>query len=151
MKLRLVSLLCVGALFATAPAWADRVPCCEFAKGSTIGLSADFGHGFETSNDANFAKGLEAHASKNSFLSSSVSHQVKHSADLSELALYERFSDHTKPERVWFDGRGKDRNPRSDDPGPTSVPEPDTLPLLLLGVTAVGIFARRRINLESAD
>jgi PEP-CTERM motif len=143
MKLSLVLLLCVGVLFATAPAWADRVPCCEFAKGSTIGLSPDFGHGFETSNDANFAK--------NAFPSSSVSQQVKYTADLSELALYERFSDHTKPERVWFDGRGKDRNPRSDDPGPTSVPEPDTLPLLLLGVTAVGIFARRRINLESAD
>jgi hypothetical protein len=134
MKIRPALLLCIAVLFATAPAWADKVPCCEFAKGSTIGISSDFGHGFDT-------------FGKDSFFSFS-SPREDMSADLAGLGSFERFTDHAKLEKGWFDGRDKDRYPRENgngnDPGPSSVPESGTLPMLLLGVTAVGIFARKR-------
>jgi len=137
MKLRPALLLCIGVLFATAPVWADKVPCCEIAKGSMIGISADFGHGFETSGKTSFF----------SFLSSREEFSFSREdrpADLGGLGFFERFTDHTKLGKGWFEGRDGDRNPHSDDPGPASVPEPGTLPLLLLGVSAVGIVGRKR-------
>jgi len=144
MKLRPAVLLFVGVLFATAPVWADRVPCCQFVKGSTIGFSADFGHGFQVSNDANFAQGLKSYAPEDAFFSFSPSREETSSRDLKNLASFERFPDHTNPEKGWPDGRGEDRKPNSDVPGSTSVPEPGTLSLLLLGLTAVGVVVRRR-------
>jgi hypothetical protein len=143
MKLRPAVLLCVGVLFATAPVWADRVPCCEFVKGSAIGVSADFGHGFEMSNDSNVAQGLKSFTSKDAFFSFSPSREERSSRDLKDLASFERLSDHTNPEKGWLDGRGQDRKPNSDDPGTTPVPEPGTLSLLLLGLTALGVVVRR--------
>src|ERR1700722_4236336 len=144
MKLRPAVLLLAGVLFAIAPAWADRVPCCQFVKGSTTGFSADFGHGFQVSNDTNFAQGLESYAPEDAFFSFSHSREEISSRDLKDLASFERFSDHTNPKSEWPDGRGLDRTPNSDDAGPTSVPEPATLSLLLLGLTAVGVVVRRR-------
>jgi PEP-CTERM motif len=144
MKLRSAVLLCVGVLLATAPAWADGVSCCEFAKASTIGFAADLEHGFQISNDTNFAQGLKSYAPEDAFFSFSSSREEISSRDFKDLAFYERFSDHTKPEKGWLDGNSQDRNPDSDDSGSTSVPEPGTLPLLLLGLTAVGVAVRRR-------
>jgi hypothetical protein len=135
MKLRPAVLIFVGVLFATAPAWADRAPCCEFVKGSAIGFSADFGRGFQ---------GLKSYAPEDTFFSSSPSREEISSRDLKDLASFERFSDHTNPEKGWTDGGGEDRKPNSDGPGSTSVPEPGTLSLLLLGLTAVGVVVRRR-------
>jgi hypothetical protein len=134
MKFRPALLLCIAVLFATAPAWADKVPCCEFAKGSTIGISADVGHSFDT-------------FGKDSFFSFSSSREDM-SSDLLDLGSFERFTDHAKLENGWFGGRDKDWHARgngngNNDPGPASVPESGTLPMLLLGVTAVGIFARK--------
>jgi hypothetical protein len=144
MKFGPTVLLFVGVLFATAPVWADRVPCCEFVQGSTIGFSADFGHGFQVSNDANFAQGLKSYDPKDVFLSFSPSREEISSRDLKDLASFERFSDRTNPEKGWPDGRGKDRKPNSDAPGATSVPEPGTLALLLMGLAAFGVVVRRR-------
>jgi hypothetical protein len=129
MKLRPALLLCTGVLLATAPAWADKVPCCEFAKGSTIGISEDSGHGFDT-------------VGKDFFSFSSSREDI--SNDLASLGSYERSTDHTKSEKGWFEGGDKDRNRHGNDSSPALVPEPGTLPLLLLGVTVVGIFARKR-------
>jgi hypothetical protein len=144
MNLRPAVLLFAGTLFATTPAWANRVPCCQFVKGSTIGFSADFGRGFQMSNDTNFAQGLKSYAPEDAFFSFSPSLEEISSRDLKDLASFERFSDHTNPEKGWTDGRGEDRKPNSDAPGSTSVPEPGTLSLLLLGLTAVGVVVRRR-------
>ena len=144
MKLRPAVLLFVGVLFATAPAWADRVPCCQFVKAPTTGFSADFGRGLQVSHDANFAPGLNSYAPEDAFFSFAPSREEASSRDLKNLASFERFFDHTNPEKGWPDGRGEDRNPNSDAPGSTSVPEPGTLPLLLLGLTAAGVVVRRR-------
>jgi hypothetical protein len=144
MKLRPAVLLFVGVLFATAPVWADRVPCCEFAKASTLGFVADLGYGFQVSNDTNFAQGLKPYAPKDAFFSFSPSRDEISSRDLKDLASFERFPDHTRPEKGWLDRRSKDAKPNSDDPGPASVPEPGTLSLLMLGLTAAGVVVRRR-------
>jgi hypothetical protein len=144
MKLRPAVLLFAGVLLAIAPAWADRVPCCQFVKGSTTGFSADFGHGFQVPNDTNFAQGLNLYAPDDAFFSFSDSREEISSGDFKDLASFERFPDHTSPKRGWPDGRGIDRKPNSDNPGTTSVPEPATLSLLLLGLTAVGVVVRRR-------
>jgi hypothetical protein len=144
MKLRPAALLFVGVLFATAPAWADRVPCCEFVQGSQTGFSADFGHGFQMSNDANFAQGLKSNAPQDAFFSFSPTREDIVSRDWKDLAAFERFSDHTNLEKGWPDARGKDRKTNSDAPGRTSVPEPATLSLLLLGLAAVGVAVRGR-------
>jgi len=144
MKLGPAVLLFVGVLFAAAPAWADRVPCCEFAKGSAIGFSADVGHGFQVSNDTNYAQGLKSYAPKDAYSPFQRSREEISSRDLNDLASLERLSDHTRAENGWLDGRSKDRKSDSDDPGPASVPEPGTLSLLLLGLTAAGVVVRRR-------
>jgi len=150
MKLRPTLLLWTAALFAAAPAWADRVPCCEFTRGSVIGISADVAHGFEASSTVH-AWGSEHFTAKDTFFSLSSSREGKFDSDLSDLAFDDHFSSRTKPEkglpignRAGFEGRGWDRNSHSDAPGPTQVPEPGSLSLLLLGLTAVGVFARRR-------
>jgi hypothetical protein len=144
MKFGPAVLLFLGVLFATAPAWADRVPCCQFAKASTFGSSADFGNGIQVSNDANFAQGLKSYAPDDLFFSFSPSRDETSPRDLKKLASWERFSDHTNPEQEWPDGRGQDRKPNSDALAPTPVPEPGTFSLLLLGLTAVGVAVRRR-------
>jgi hypothetical protein len=130
MKLRPAMLLCMGVLFATAPAWADKVPCCDFANGSTTGISEDLGHGFNA-------------FGKDSFFSFSPSRKDL-SSDLHGLGSYERSIDHTNFEDGWFGRRDKDRNLHGNDSRPASVPEPGTLSLLLLAVTTVGVFARKR-------
>jgi hypothetical protein len=144
MKLKPVWMLCAGILFAASPVWADRIPCCEFAKDARVEITTDFGHGFERSNTAFFAKGLEESATKNALFSFSSSREDRWSADLRDLASYERFSDHTMLDKGWFDGRHRDRDPKIDNPGPTTVPESGSLPLLLLGMGTVGILARKR-------
>jgi hypothetical protein len=132
MKLRPALLLCIGVLFAAAPAWADKVPCCDFAKGSRTGISEDLGHGFDT-------------FGKDSFFSFSRSREDM-SSGLHGLGSYERSIDHTNFEEGWFGRHDKefDLHGNGNDTRPASVPEPATLPLLLLGVTAVGVLARKR-------
>lgn len=143
MKLAATLLIWVGIVFMAAPVWADRVPCCEFTRGSLAGFSAGAANGFEM-NSAIHGRSSELFRRDNDVFSIFSSREVKSGDDLKDLASYERFSSHTKPGKRLFDGRGKDRNSQGDDPSPTSVPEPGTLSLLLLGVSAVGIFARTR-------
>jgi hypothetical protein len=138
MKLGAKLLIWVAVLLAAVPAWADRVPCCEFSRGSLIGVSAGAAHGFEMNNSIH---GL--FMGSDAFFAFFSSREGMSGSELKDLASYERFSSHKKFGDGWFDGRGKDRNSEGDQPGPKSVPEPGTLSLLLLGVTAVGIFARR--------
>jgi hypothetical protein len=142
MKVGAALLIWVGVLFVAAPVLADRVPCREFSKGSLAGVSADVVHGFEM-NNAIHDRSSELFNGNNGLFSFYLLRDSISGADLRDLASYERFSSHTKRGNRWFDGRGKDLSSQGDERRPTSVPESGTFSLLLLGVTAVGIFARR--------
>ena len=143
MKLRPALLLCVSILFATAPAWADRISLCESTKLFPAEISADFGHCFEVTSNGMHGQPFEPSAAKQSFFSFSSSRKDV-SADVIGLGSYGRFADHTRPRMARIDGREGDGTPLSGDSVPASVPEPATLSLLMLGAGAVGIFARRR-------
>lgn len=142
MKLGAALLIWVGVLFVAAPALADRVPCCEFSKGFFVGMTADVAHGFEMNNMIH-GRSSELFNGNNALFSFYSFRDGVSVSDLRDLASYERISSHKKSGNGWFDGRRRDRNSQGDEPRPASVPEPGTLSLLLLGVTAVGIFARR--------
>jgi hypothetical protein len=139
MKLGAALLVWIGALFVAAPVLADKVSCCEFSEGSFVSVSADVAHGFETNDSIH---GL--FTGNDAFFAFSSRREGVSGSDLKDLASYERFASHSKPGKGWFGGRGKDPNSQGDQPGPTSVPEPGALSLLLMGLTAAGIFARRR-------
>lgn len=144
MKLRPVFVLCAGILFATAPAWADKVPCCEFVKGSPVGISADSVRGFEIPGNAMDSWSSEPSMAKDTLFSFSFSRRDTFFDFLSGFGSHERFFDNPKPEKGWFDGRGDGRNTRGNETTPRSVPEPGSFALLLLGMSAVGVVARRR-------
>lgn len=145
MKFRPVMLLWMAVLFAAAPAWADRVPCCVLAKVSPMGISADFAHGVGPVS-ALFGRGSEPFTVGSAFSSSSFSFSREglSSADLRDLGFLEPISDHTWRGLRWSGGHGKDPDLKGDDSGSSSVPEPGSLSLLLVGLTVVGVFARKR-------
>ena len=152
MRLKPVLLLCLGIVFTTAPLWADRVPCCDVLKGSPVGISTDVVDGFETgyNDDINMwdidVRRSEPSLAENAFIGFVSSRDEKAAIFPSRTGLQEHFSDHMNPGQGRFDTHGDDRNTRGNSNDPRSVPEPGSLALLLLGVTAVGIFACKRAD-----
>ena len=151
MRLRPVLLLCLGIVFTTAPLWADRVPCCDVLKGCPVEISTDLVNGFETGyNDINVwaidVRRSEPSLAENAFIGFVSSRDETVAIFPSRTGLQEHFSDHMNPGEGRFDTHGDDRNTRGNSNDPRSVPEPGSLALLLLGVTAVGIFACKRVD-----
>ncbi len=157
MKFRPVMLLWMAVVFAAAPAWADRVPCCDLGKGSTAGFSADVAHGFGP-DSALFGLGSGFFTNDDAFFSSSFSGEGQSGGDLRDLGFL-RVTEHTERGRGRFDGpsygghdsyghdfygHDRDRDRQGDGSGSSSVPEPGSLSLLLVGLTAVIVLARKR-------
>jgi len=147
MKLRLAMLIWVAALLAATPVWADRTPCCNFAKEGPVDFSAGFGHG-TNANSPISSLGSGRFVVDDTFFSSSFSGEGISDADLRDLGRFESFTDHTEGEhgRVWIDGgpKGQSDDAEGEGPSPTPIPEPGSLALLLVGLTALGAFIRMR-------
>jgi hypothetical protein len=147
MKLRLAMLIGAAVLLAAGPVWADRVRCCNFAKEGPVDFSADFGHGLDVNSPIS-SLGSGRFAAEGTFFSSSFSGVGVSDADLRDLGGFERFTDHTEREhrRVWIDGGPRDQSGDAEGDGstPTPIPEPGSLALLLVGLTALGAFIRKR-------
>jgi hypothetical protein len=145
MKLRLAMLIWVGVLLTAAPAWADRVPCCNLGKEAPAGFSADFEHGLDAKSPLpNVGSGR--FVADDTFFSPSVPAEGVSNTDLRDLGGVERYTDHTARDlgRDWFDGGSKEHDAEGSGSGSTPVPEPASLALLLVGLTVVGVFARKR-------
>jgi hypothetical protein len=149
MKLGLAMLIWAAVLLAAAPVWADRTPCCNFAKEGPVDFSAGFGHGLDANSPIS-SLGSERFAAEGTFFSSSFSGEGVSDADLRDLGGFERFTDHNNTlrehRRVWIDGGPKDQSGDAEGDGstPTPIPEPGSLALLLVGLTALGAFIRKR-------
>jgi PEP-CTERM motif len=173
MKLRPALLLCGTLLIAAVPAWADRISSPGFAKefpgidtlmkvaGSSSGLRLNvpvnagipsasvvvFSNGFDANN------AFESWDSKSSsalgtFFPSSTDLDI-HPVSLSDLDSDGGPSSRAHAWKAWLikeEGEKHRGRGRLHHAGviPTQVPEPGFISLLLFGLAAVGLFARRR-------
>jgi PEP-CTERM motif len=138
MNFRPALLLCVAAVIAAVPVWADG---SHRPEGTTDTLSTDIfnGVGQPTAFDTRGSRSLELGATT---LTSGFDTE-SHPAFAFDIRSYDRPSSNA---RLWDGDRGWFRHHEDSLPNSTAVPvpEPGSLSLLLLGLAGVGLFARRR-------
>ena len=124
MKFRLGLLLC-GVVLVAAPVWADGASSC--------GSLEDFGN--------HEGLGIMTGSSSLGLNTGATSDMDIHPDRLSGVDSYGLGSSlHTNWIKASKDGL----------PNPTAMPEPGSLPLILLGLVSVGFLARRRAKLPAA-
>jgi hypothetical protein len=175
MKFRPTLLLCAVVLTMALPIWADRVPYTgatdEFpnmeisaavtrSPGTTLKAPAEPASAVVPSDSFETNKALDAGDLKPSsilgtFFTASWDADAQ-TASLTEHHSFERASSISHAEKVWHAERteyGEGRtgeHERKRGLVPVLVPEPGSLSLLLLGLAAVGFWARRRGALPTA-
>jgi hypothetical protein len=171
MKMRLSLLFCGVVLVAAVPSRADRIPYPGSAKDSpdseisaqvsrSSGLNAPVGAGFRAEpppiadlvgrydvHDAFAVRDSRSSRVPNSIFSPLSGTDI-HLVKLSGLEFGERdFFDSNAGKASLHDGQENRENDKfngEDGPVPVLVREPGSLSLLLLGLGAVGLLARRR-------
>jgi hypothetical protein len=125
MKFRLGSLLCGVVLIAAAPVWADRASNPESLN--------DFGN--------QEGLGIVTGSSNLGLNAAATSDMDIHPDSLSGVDSFGLSYSHSN----WIKASTKD-----GVPGPTAMPEPGSLPLMLIGLVSVGFLVRRRGKLPTA-
>jgi len=165
MRFKPAFLLCPVVLFAALPVWADRSPSPVFASGSH---SFDFDKvALDSSKQSNAAAALidnseaittnswgsDFRVAPYTFVSTSPSVQP---VSLSDLAIFGISSSKPKiGDALWAPREGGEfgvlspaRHPdRQHHTHAELVPEPGSLPLVLIGLVAIGFVSRRRPRL----
>lgn len=159
MKYRPAVLIWGAVLIAAAPVWGDRIPYPGSPQDSPHAriLAEPTPAGvLIKSVQANNAFALSDSKSSNSLETfvPTFSDMGIHSAGLSHFDAGERFATNSRAREGWHEESGGSRGNGPDEPKVkpvvTLVPEPGTLPLLLLGLPAVAFFARQRGKLPAA-
>jgi hypothetical protein len=141
MKLRPAVLLLGAVLIAAVPVLADGIAHSELTKETTDVLRLNK---FDSTNNVDLRDSKSSTVPDTSF--SGLPDQGTNFAGLIDLSFLENVSSYAhggKP--ISINGnRGWDSRGDAGDPDTKSVPEPGSSSLLLVGLAAVGFFARRR-------
>ena len=177
MNLRLTSLLCGLLLIAAAPVLADRMPDSGYTNDSAyaeIHAGVTNEHGLRLNEPLNVGfraaptaavliNGFEAtHAadardSKSSLALDAIfpssSNADAHSVNLSDFGSFERAYSILNSGEAWGkegDGSGNNGWSYKKSEAPTTVPEPGSILLLLVGLAGIGVIAHRRGQMQKA-